>query len=328
MSENNIFSELIPDKYISKISFSIDNYKKIIQYLGLSTEDFIKEWNKNKYKIDEISNSKINYDWVLAICLPLISYSIKQFLEDSKPRIIGISALPGSGKSTLGYVLEKISETRNFPIDVISIDDFYLPADDLDKAMKGNPWNAPRGLPGSHSLDDMHKTMDRFIDSGELIVPKFDKSLRYGSGDRSGWYRSYPKVLVIEGWFLGCNPLIRTKNESSILIENLEPKLSLEEKNYRIQLQESLFLYLPIWAKISKLFHIRAQEFNFTNSWKREQENNMFKIKGSSLSGNKLDSFIRMISTCIPQESLQSIYADITININLNREIQSIDIKS
>ena len=43
--------------------------------------------------------------------------------------------------------------------------------------------------------------------------------------------------------------------------------------------------------------------------------------KGSSLKGDRLDSFIRMINTAIPQESLQNINSDFVIIINKMREI-------
>ena len=324
MTDSNIFSELISDNDLSDIKFPITHYHNLLANLELPINEFIAEWGCINYKIEDINNSKINLDWILALCFPLISYSIRNFEKDSKPLIIGISALPGTGKSTLGRVLENIAKIRKFPIDVISIDDFYFPAEQLDQSMLGNPWDVPRGLPGSHSLDEMHHALDKYINSGELIVPRFDKSLRNGCGDRSGSYSSTPKALIIEGWFLGCTPLNRTSDEKYILNENISPKLSTAEIDYRIHIQDSLSSYLPIWSKISKLWHIRAQELSFTSTWKTEQETNMLNTKGSALSGNKLKSFIRMLCSSIPQTSLQNIHSDITLHINLHRQIKSI----
>ena len=39
-----------------------------------------------------------------------------------------LSALPGTGKTTLGKWLKAISLNLNFKIAVVSIDDFYLPS--------------------------------------------------------------------------------------------------------------------------------------------------------------------------------------------------------
>ena len=52
-----------------------------------------------------------------------------------------------------------------------------------------------------------------------------------------------------------------------------------------------------------------------------QQENEMFKLKGSSLSGDKLSSFIRMIQASIPQESLSNINANTKISIDINRRV-------
>ena len=41
----------------------------------------------------------------------------------------------------------------------ISIDDFYYDAFNLDRSMSGNPWGAPRGLPGSHDLALLSETI-------------------------------------------------------------------------------------------------------------------------------------------------------------------------
>tara|TARA_Y100001968_G_scaffold333927_1_gene401210 strand:- start:2254 stop:3246 length:993 start_codon:yes stop_codon:yes gene_type:complete len=325
MDVKNIYSHLLPGIDLSNILIPINQYDNLIAELRLSKKEFIDQWKFSDYKNDDISNSIINNDWILGICMPLISSSIKYLQEYSKPLIIGISGLPGSGKSTLGKVIEKCSKLQNLPLNVVSIDDFYMPANDLDQAMLGNPWKVPRGIPGSHSLDDIYKTLGNFLNTGELISPRFDKSLRNGYGDRTGWFRSKPKVLVIEGWFLGCKPIIENEKNTIILNENIEPPLSLAEKDYRLKIQESLSLYLPIWSMFSSLWHIKSEEFSYTSKWKKQQESNMLKNKGSSLSGLELQSFIRMISTSLPQESLQNIVSDVRFNINSKRQITAIN---
>jgi len=86
------------------------------------------------------------------LALPLLSQAYKFHNNFSERKIIGISALPGTGKTTLGKWLEAISLKFNFKIAVISIDDFYLPSDQMKSVIKNNPWNFSRGFPGSHSV--------------------------------------------------------------------------------------------------------------------------------------------------------------------------------
>tara|TARA_Y100001968_G_C19422556_1_gene752580 strand:+ start:760 stop:1761 length:1002 start_codon:yes stop_codon:yes gene_type:complete len=328
MSNLNIFNnkslQYLLEEQCHLDSIPVDQYDQLLDYLKLSRAGFINYWDNIFNSNYMLSNSTIKLDWLLSICFPLISYCRRKLEKDPSPIILGISGLPGCGKSTLGKVLEELSMNSDLSLNVISLDDFYYPAKELDKAMYGNPWNVPRGLPGAHSLSDMQSTLDRFVNTGELIAPIFDKSLRNGYGDREGILESQPKVLVIEGWFLGCTPVTDNKTVCDLVNDDIQLNLSNNEREYRLIIQDNLCNYLPIWKMISKLWHIRAEEFQFTSIWKQQQENNMLIDKGSSLSGSELESFVRMISSAIPQKSLQEINADITININLNRRVTSL----
>ena len=68
--------------------------------------------------------------------------------------------------------------------------------------------------------------------------------------------------------------------------------LSQSEKDYRILIQESLLEYSNIWKKFHKIWHLKSSQFNNTILWKSQQEEEMIKLKGSGLKGNKLTDFI------------------------------------
>ena len=115
------------------INFPLDKFNKLIIDIGWeSIDDWINFWNnkKNILSIDHFWNSKVNDDWIWGLALPLLSQAYKFQNNFSERKIIGISALPGTGKTTLGKWLEAISVKLNFKIAVISIDDFYLPSDE------------------------------------------------------------------------------------------------------------------------------------------------------------------------------------------------------
>ncbi len=84
----------------------------------------------------------------------------------------------------------------------------------MDIAMSGNPWNAPRGYPGSHSIELLKRSLEDFLKNGVIKSPTFDKSLREGKGDRSGWSECRCKVLILEGWFVGCEQCANERDES------------------------------------------------------------------------------------------------------------------
>ena len=288
------------------INFPLDKFEKLIIDIGWeSLHDWINFWNskKNILTIDQFWSNKVNDDWIWGLALPLLSqaYNFKNNFSDRK--IIGISALPGTGKTTLGKWLETISLNLDFKIVVISIDDFYLPSDEMKLAIKNNPWNVSRGFPGSHSVKLMHDKLLNWKISGELNVPVFDKSLRGGLGDRSYWRSDNPDLLIIEGWFLGIEPLSIDINELQIKSLDLSP----DESLYRFNIQKNLHSYLDVWSLIDYIWHLKPLKFEYMNMWKSNQEKEMLSRKGSALQDEKLSNFLRMLNVSIPHKSFDFI---------------------
>ena len=288
------------------INFPLDKFEKLIIDIGWeSLDDWFNFWNnkKNILSIDQYWNNKVNDDWIWGLALPLLSQSYKFQNNFSDRKIIGISALPGTGKTTLGKWLEAISLKLDFKIAVISIDDFYLPSDEMKLAIKNNPWNVSRGFPGSHSVKLMYEKLLNWKISGELNVPVFDKSLRNGLGDRSYWRSDNPDLLIIEGWFLGIKPLSNDNDDQQIKSLNLNPN----ESRYRFKIQKNLHSYLEIWSLLDKIWHLKPLEFEYMNIWKSNQEKEMLLQKGSALQDEKLSNFLRMLNVSIPHKSFDQL---------------------
>jgi len=302
------------------ISFPLDKFKRLIIDIGWeSLDDWFNFWNnqKNILSIDQYWNNKVNDDWIWGLALPLLSqaYNFQNNFSDRK--IIGISALPGTGKTTLGKWLEAISLKLDFKIAVISIDDFYLPSDQMKLAIKNNPWKVSRGFPGSHSVKLMHDKLLNWKKYGELNVPVFDKSLRNGLGDRSHWRLDNPDLLIIEGWFLGIEPFSNDINYQHIYSSELTP----HESSYRSKVQENLYKYLDVWNLIDNIWHLKPLKFEYMNMWKINQEKEMFLQKGKALQDEKLSNFLRMLNVSIPQKSFDFINSYALLLIDQERNL-------
>ncbi len=320
------FNDLFPSDIRDDFLFPIDSYRLFLEGLSINPSLFFYKWSNLKTQsiINKYWKPNTKSDWKWSLTFPIFSVLENYINSLDNPIIIGFSGLPGSGKSTLGFWIDSVAIELSLDIKVISLDDFYLPGQEMDIAMKGNPWNVPRGFPGSHSLDLLHQSLDTFLKTGILSSPTFDKSLRDGKGDRSGWCELKPKILILEGWFVGCDPVSDLFEIDDLEEDKFKLSLSQSEKEYRILIQESLLEYSRIWKKFHKIWHLKSSNFDNTILWKSQQENEMIKLKGSGLKGNKLSDFIRMIQTAIPQQSLSCINSDTIVEINQNRRIKKL----
>ena len=302
------------------INFPLDKFENLIIDIGWeSFDDWINFWNNKReiLSIDQFWSNKVNDDWIWGLALPLLSqaYNFKNNFSDRK--IIGLSALPGTGKTTLGKWLEAISLKLDFKIAVISIDDFYLPSDEMKLAIKNNPWNVSRGFPGSHSVKLMYEKLLSWKINGELNVPVFDKSMRNGLGDRSYWRSDDPDLLILEGWFLGIEPLSIDIYEKCLKSLNLSP----QESFYISNIQKNLRSYLDVWKLIDNIWHLKPLKFEYMNIWKSNQEQQMLVEKGNALQDEKLSNFLRMLNVSIPHKSFDLINSYALLLIDQERHI-------
>ena len=311
---------------IDKIKFPLSNYEKLIKDIsGLKLNEWINSWEKEREILSYASGyygEKYRDDWLWGVILPILSdvYTLEK--SKKKRQVIGLSALPGTGKTTLGFLIERLLLKMDIKACVVSMDDFYLPSSEMKIAIKDNPWNVSRGFPGSHSIYLIEERILEWKNTGRFNYPIFDKSLRNGLGDRSYWKIDFPEILILEGWFLGVNQI----SFQRISKENIKPPLLNKEIEYRSKIQKNLKDYLKIWQLIEKIWQIKPKNFSYMNHWKSDQENEMLKIKGNALVDNQLRNFLRMLNCSIPQESFNEINSKYIIQLNKNRELISVSL--
>lgn len=113
--------------------------------------------------------------------------------------LVGITGLPGVGKSTLAAQLLQAAIARGMRGAAVSLDDFYLtPA---DRKARGLPW---RGPPGSHDLallDDFLQQIESRADSPWL--PSYDREAERRLPSRR--VVGPLDLCIVEGWFVGAS---------------------------------------------------------------------------------------------------------------------------
>ena len=311
---------------LEKIKFPLDKYEKLIKDIsGLKLDEWIKFWEKDRDILSFVSEyygTNFRDDWLWGIILPLLSDVCTLKKSTKKRLVIGLTALPGTGKTTLGSIIERLALKMDIKVSVVSMDDFYLPFIEMNTAIKDNPWHVSRGFPGSHSIYLIEDRISEWKSTGIFNYPVFDKSLRNGLGDRSCWKINFPEILILEGWFLGVNKL----SSNSISLDNVKPPLDIREIEYRAKIQKNLNDYMKVWQLIEKIWQIRPKYFSYMDHWKSDQENQMLKIKGNALADDQLTNFIRMLNCSIPQESFNQINSKYLITLNENRELVDVSL--
>lgn len=121
--------------------------------------------------------------------------------------LIGLQGPVGAGKSTLGRQLEALAPRYGLKLVVASIDDLYRTWPERRRRLAGNPFGVSRVPPGSHDIPLLLAALARWRAGEALVLPRFDKRLAEGQGDRCGWRRQACDAVLLEGWLLGCRPV-------------------------------------------------------------------------------------------------------------------------
>jgi D-glycerate 3-kinase len=150
------------------------------------------------------------------------------------PIFVALQGPQGSGKTSLTERVKEIlaqNDEDHTPhrVATLSIDDLYLPHAQLKALASAHPNNSflrGRGLPGTHdiplglsllrSLREINRTR-----ANDIHIPRFDKSLFDGEGDRlpeSEWtpVEGPLDVVLLEGWCVGFHPQSRQYIEERI----------------------------------------------------------------------------------------------------------------
>ena len=317
-------SSLDPDRRTKAVLAQAPRgFPSLLDTLGWSrSEDWWNRWDRvNGLELARHQwQVPVSDDWIAFVGLPLLS-RVELALNHGERALLGVSALPGCGKSTLCSWVKSASEQLGWPVEHLSIDDFYWPAEQLDHSMKGNPWAVPRAIPGSHDISGLLQSLRDWGQSGQITAPRFDKSLRNGRGDRVGSTTSQPQIVLIEGWFLGATPWPSVENE---ILESL----SSEELNWRSNTANLLPAYQEVWSMLDDLWHLRALSNDLSARWKQQQLETLELQSGVGYRKTELADFNRMVLAALPPGWLRNLpLAEVVMDLTESRSVHEIHVK-
>lgn len=216
--------------------------------------------------------------------------------EEVPPLVIGFSAPQGCGKTTLVYALNYLFDISGRKCPTISIDDFYLTAEEQGKLREANSGNRLlefRGNAGSHDLSLSVETltaMSKLTKEGmKMKIPRYDKSAYNGRGDR-GDPSTWPEIegpltaILFEGWMLGFKPV------PDEVVKGVDPQLEIVNKN--------LQTYYDAWDKFVKAWIvIKIKDPSCVYQWRLQAEQAM---RADGLPGLSDDEVMDFVSRYLP----------------------------
>jgi D-glycerate 3-kinase len=209
--------------------------------------------------------------------------------------VIGLNGPVGAGKTTLCRELQQRFAAAGLRLAVASIDDAYLPLAERQRAMAGNPFGVLRVPPGSHDPDALAQPIRawRAAVDPSLSLPRFDKTLEGGQGDRTTPWRGPADAVLLEGWLLGCRPL-----PPPLLAQQLQdPGGPLAcwrpaQRAWLLRCNGALAAYGPLWDLLDQLVVLWPQDWRLPRRWRFQAEARQRRRGGAWLSPEQLNALV------------------------------------
>ena len=259
--------------------------------------------------------------------------------------VLALNGPVGAGKSRFCQQLIGLAKARGLRMAVASIDDAYLPWEQRLVAMAGNPFGVNRVPPGSHDAPLLVERLQRWQSGDALQLPRFDKTLRDGAGDRvveatckeAG---ASADALVLEGWLRGCRPL----GVAGLRVAGVAPGMDLaaglaplgaEEAAWLPYWDRQLEAYGPLFDLCDGLWVLRPLDWGLPRRWRFQAEARQRRLQRQHhkadgwLKPAELDRLVRSSLASLPPRLYQEpLVAQAKASAQLNGRRRCINLKS
>ncbi|WP_055075696.1 hypothetical protein [Pseudanabaena sp. 'Roaring Creek'] len=225
--------------------------------------------------------------------LPLAQRLAFQQEKAGRTLIQGLLGGQGTGKTTLGYVLNILLRHLGKTFLSISLDDFYKTYTDRQKLRDRRPEIIWRGPPSTHDIDLGIEVLRELRDrssahSQGIAIPRFDKSLHDGAGDRGEPEISEnADIVLFEGWFVGMHPL-----PVSAFRNFVPPILSERDREFALECNANLYNYLPLWDYLDSLIVLVPEDYTYSLQWRIEAERKLIATGKTGMSDREIAHFV------------------------------------
>ncbi|KAL8465758.1 hypothetical protein ACS0TY_035019 [Phlomoides rotata] len=311
-SVENLYEFICAGPLLDKVGLNSDKVAESIDKWLLCSSHLCRLFQLNEMDLSEAQKIRIFHYYIPVFlwCEQEIADHSSKFKdeEDIPPLVIGFSAPQGCGKTTLVFALDFLFRFSGRNTATISIDDFYLTAEDQAKLRQENPGNALlelRGNAGSHDLPLSVETLTALSkltkEGTKLKLPRYNKSAFGGRGDRAD-PSTWPEVegpltaILFEGWMLGFKPV------PVEVVKAVDPQLEIVNKN--------LETYFDAWDKFIKSWIvIKIKDPSYVYQWRLQAE---IAMRADGKPGMSDEEVMDFVSRYLPayEAYLPTLYAE------------------
>ena len=194
----------------------------------------------------------------------------------NRPILVAVNGSQGSGKTTVcDYLRGALEADYGLAVLSLSLDDFYLTREQrLDLSHSVHPLLATRGVPGTHDMALLNRSLDVLLDpsrAGSVAIPRFDKSTddRYPEQE---WEQVNHRIdlVLLEGWCMGARPQSTGQlTEPANALEREEDP----DGHWRTYVNAALARdFERLYQRVDQWIMLRAPSFSCVYRWRLEQE--------------------------------------------------------
>uniref|UniRef100_A0A7C8Z4X4 Glycerate 3-kinase n=1 Tax=Opuntia streptacantha TaxID=393608 RepID=A0A7C8Z4X4_OPUST len=295
-SVQSLYKFICAGPLLDKLGLTAEEVANSIDRWLTSGSQLCRLFQLNELFLNEAQKVRIYHYYIPVFlwCEDQISRHASMFKdgEDVPPLVIGFSAPQGCGKTTLVFALNYLFHVSGRKCATVSIDDFYLTAEEQGKLREANAGNKLlefRGNAGTHDLSLSMETLaalSKLTKEGmKMKIPRYDKSAYKGRGDRAD-PSTWPEIegplaaILFEGWMLGFKPvpdeivkavdpqMLGFKPVPDEIVKAVDPQLETVNKN--------LQAYYDAWDKFVKAWIvIKIKDPSCVYQWRLQAEQAM-----------------------------------------------------
>ena len=230
-----------------------------------------------------------NLELLWKLWLPQADQLAQQYQSLNRPIVQGVLGGQGTGKTTLGKALTAILNFRGYRTFSFSIDDIYKSYEDRERLRQHDPRFIWRGPPGTHDVEAGLKVLDELRDGkASVAVPRFDKSLHNGAGDRvEPEIIGGIDVVLFEGWFVGCRPV-----EGGQFERPPEPIVTESDRQFARDINQKLRDYVPLWERLDRLMVLNPVDYRLSKRWRKQAEQEMVAAGKTGMTDAEIEQFV------------------------------------